>query len=95
MEMLRNRLLISELGVLGAASESLLLLNFLFGLNGVQADALQVDREILQFALLVPPGLVLLFDLVDELADRDASDAALAVDHVRPGFLGRARRADP
>lgn len=95
MEMLRNRLLISELGVLGAASESLLLLDFLFGLNGVQADALQVDREIRQFALLVPPGLVLLFDLVNELADRDAFNAALAVDHVRPGLLGRARRADP
>ena len=91
--MLRNLLLIGELGVLCVLAQSQLLLHPLLGLDGVEPNALQLDRELLKCRLFILAQLVLLLDRINELPDGDAPDAPLSVDHVGPGLLVRTPRA--
>ena len=96
MEVLRDVLLVGEFGVFGPSPERLLHFDLLLGLDGVQPDALQVDRKLFEGALAIPPRLVLPLHLVDQLADRYPPNAPLPIDHVRPLLLhggGRLRAA--
>ena len=87
VKVLGNRLLIGEFGVFGPTTKCLLHFDLLFGLDGVQADALEVDRKLFKRPLAISPSLILLLHLIDQLANRYASNAAFPIDHIRPWFL--------
>lgn len=92
VEVARDILLVCKLRILGHASECLLLLQLLSGFYGVQADTIQINREVLQSPLFVTTSLILIQNLVYEFLYRDAFDAPFTVNHVRPGLLDRASR---
>ena len=87
MKMLRNFLLVCELGMPRFGAQGLFFSELLLFFYCVEADAIEVDREVLESSLLVNPGLVLSLDLLNQHSNRNALDASLTVDHVRPGLF--------
>ena len=77
--MLHDVALVFKFGVLGLAPEGFLLLRLVLLLDRVEADPRHLDRIVVEGALGLASGLILLLDLVDEAADRDALNATLRV----------------
>ena len=77
--MLHDVALVFKFGVLGLAPEGFLLLRLVLLFDRMEADPRHLDRIIVECAVGLAPGLILLFDLVDEAANRDALNATLSV----------------
>jgi hypothetical protein len=75
-EMVCDFLLVFELRVAGLVAFGLLLFDLLLCLYCMQADAWDEDWKVLDRPLVVLSGSILLVDLVDELLDWNAFDAA-------------------
>ena len=77
--MLHDVALVFKFGVLGLATEGSLLLRLMLLFDRVEAYPRHLDRIVVEGAVGLAPGFILLLDLVNEAADRDALDATLRV----------------
>ena len=75
--MAHDLFLVLAFGVFGLLTQCFLLLGLLSLLDGVQTDARQLDRVILQCALVFLSRPVLLENLIDEGSYWDSTDRAI------------------
>ena len=76
-EVAHDLTLVLTFGVLGLATQRFLLLGLLPLLDGVQANARQLDRVLLECALVFLAYPILLENFIDEGSDWDSTDRAI------------------